>query len=336
MSNAFEHKDVLLSIKGLSVELMSISGLIHAVKSIDLDILENEILGVVGESGCGKSMTAKSVLRLHDEKRTEYGGEIIYKGEDILKMDKNRLRQIRGKDIAMIFQDPMTTLNPLMTVGDQIMEMLSLHTELSGEEARKRSLTLLEEVGVTPPEKRFRQYPFELSGGQLQRISIAMSLACNPKLLIADEPTTALDVTMQAQILELLKRLKKDHGTSILIITHNFGVIAEICDRVAVMYAGQIVESGNARDIFYEPCHPYTSDLIGSIPKAGFRGKELVSIPGAPPPLNQKIVGCPYAPRCGKASERCFAEAPQRTSASDGHEYMCFLEPGALSREVSI
>ena len=313
---------------------MSISGLVYAVRDITLDIKKGEILGIVGESGCGKSMTAKSILRLHDEKKMEYGGEIILDGDkDILKMGKKELQEMRGRDISMIFQDPITTLNPLKTIGKQIIEMYKLHSDISSEEAVQKAIELLNLVGIVPAEQRYRQYPFELSGGQLQRVSIAMALACRPKLLIADEPTTALDVTMQAQVLDLLKRLQRKYNSSVLLITHNFGVVAEICDRIAVMYAGQIVESGDVREIFYHPCHPYTKDLIASIPKTGQHGQLLTTIPGMPPRLNQDIVGCPYAPRCNKACDRCRAEAPALRKVSDVHEYLCFLEPDG--QEVS-
>jgi len=215
--------------------------------------------------------------------------------------------------------------------------MFQLHTDYSNAEAKRRSIELLEHVGILPGADRYNQYPFELSGGMLQRASIAMSLACNPRLLIADEPTTALDVTMQVQILELLKRLQKELQSSILLITHNFGVIAEFCDRVSVMYAGQIVETGDVREIFHKPCHPYTRDLINSIPKSGARGTDLVSIPGAPPQLNQPIIGCSYAPRCGKANERCFRKPPETKKISDSHEYVCYLDDdGYMNDEVSL
>ncbi|MGE4354251.1 MAG: ABC transporter ATP-binding protein [Oscillospiraceae bacterium] len=324
----------LVSIRSLKVELMSVKGLVSAVRNINLDILSGEIHGIVGESGCGKSMTAKSILRLHDETKTALTGQIIFDGsKDILKMNKRELQHLRGKEISMIFQDPITTLNPLLTVGSQIMEMLTLHTNLSKSEAKQRSVALLERMGICPGEERFKQYPFEMSGGMLQRACIAMSLACNPRLLIADEPTTALDVTMQAQVLELLKELQREFNSSILIITHNFGVIAEICNRVSVMYAGQIVETGDVREIFYHPCHPYTQDLISSIPKSGERATQLVSIPGAPPPLNRPIIGCPYAPRCTRACDRCFREAPDMTNMSDTHRYLCFLDGNGKMRE---
>ncbi len=314
----------IVSIRGLKVGLASTSGYVYAVRNINLDIKKGEILGVVGESGCGKSMTAKSILRLHDEQKTEYHGEIVYDdSKDILKMNDEELSKLRGGEISMIFQDPITTLNPLMSIGKQMMEMFQLHSKLSKEEAKAKCLHLLEAVGITPAEERFNNYSFQMSGGQLQRVSIAMSLACDPKLLIADEPTTALDVTMQAQILELLKKLRKEFGTSILVITHNFGVVAEICDRVAVMYAGQIMESGKVNDIFFDSKHPYTKDLIGSIPKSGCVGKKLVTIPGAPPQLNRPITGCPYAPRCTYANEACHTWKPELTRVSDNHFYLC-------------
>lgn len=323
--------DSLITIRGLKVELMSLYGLIYAVRNINLDIKNGVIHGIVGESGCGKSMTAKSILRLHDEKKTEYSGEILYKGEkDLLKMSKKELESIRGKEIAMISQDPMTALNPVVTIGKQIVEMIRLHEKVTKEEAKERAIDLLEKVGIQPGAERFKQYPFEMSGGQLQRVCIAMSLACNPKLLIADEPTTALDVTMQAQILVLLKKLQREMQSSILIITHNFGVVAEICDTVSVMYAGQVVETGGVREIFNHPMHPYTRDLISCIPKSGERNTKLTSISGQPPQLNSKIMSCPYASRCKLATERCFNEVPILHSVGENHECMCFEAEGTL------
>ncbi|MBP0984832.1 MAG: ABC transporter ATP-binding protein [Oscillospiraceae bacterium] len=322
----------LIKINGLSVDLMSVSGLIHAVRDINLSIGTDEIHGIVGESGCGKSMTAKSILRLHDESKVEYGGEIMFDGSDILKMKNKELLKMRGKDISMIFQDPMTTFNPLMKIGDQISETILLHEKVTKQEAKKRTIAALEKVGILPGAARYGMYPFEMSGGQLQRASIAMSLVCSPRLLIADEPTTALDVTMQAQILKLMKQLQGEMHSSVLIITHNFGVIAEICDKVSVMYAGQIIESGDVRRIFYDPCHPYTKDLIDSIPRSGERATKLISIPGSPPKLNQEITGCAYAPRCKYATERCRREAPEFRTLEGGHRYLCHLEPGALAK----
>lgn len=316
----------LVSIKGLKVELMSMYGLIYAVRNINLNVDKGVIHGIVGESGCGKSMTAKSILRLHDENKTEISGEILFEDKkDILKMNKKELQNLRGKEISMIFQDPMTTLNPVVTIGKQMMETILSHEKIGKEEAKKRAIDLLEKVGIKPGAERFLSYPFEMSGGQLQRVSIAMSLACNPKLLIADEPTTALDVTMQAQVLQLLKKLQKEMNSSILLITHNFGVVAEICDVVSVMYAGQIVETGDVREIFNHPKHPYTKDLIACIPKSGERNTEMTSIAGQPPQLNGKLKGCPYASRCKKATEKCFQETPSLQNLNEKHKCMCFL-----------
>lgn len=257
----------LISIRHLKVELMSVQGLVYAVRDINLDIAPGEIHGIVGESGCGKSMTAKSILRLHDEKKMAYSGEILLDGErDILKMNKKELQQLRGKEISMIFQDPITTMNPLHTVGKQIMEMMLLHMNISKEEAKRRAVELLEKVGIFPGEERFKQYPFEMSGGMLQRASIAMSLACSPRLLIADEPTTALDVTIQTQILELLQRLNRERGMSVLFISHNLNVVRKLCARVAVMEKGLIVEQGDTEQVFHNPQAPYTQRLIAAIP----------------------------------------------------------------------
>ncbi|MDD3367602.1 MAG: ABC transporter ATP-binding protein [Lachnospiraceae bacterium] len=314
----------LINIKNLKVNLMSPRGIVHAVRDINLEIAQGQIHGLVGESGCGKSMTAKSIMRLHDEKKMLYGGEIIYEGNtDILTMKEKELEQIRGKDISMIFQDPMTTLNPLLRIGKQLDEMILQHEKVSKAEAKERSLKLLEKVGIFPAEQRYKQYPFELSGGMLQRVSIAMAIACNPKLLIADESTTALDVTVQAQILRLIKELQEQNGMSVLVITHNFGVIAEICDVVSVMYAEVIVEHGPVGEIFHNPKHPYTMDLIQSIPKSGERGGKLVTIPGTPPDLRRKIVGCAYAERCKYATDACRESAPQLESCGENHEFAC-------------
>ena len=315
--------DPILEIKNLKVNLMSPRGIVHAVRNINMNIEKGEIHGLVGESGCGKSMTAKSILRLHDEKKMLYDGEIIYKGQDILSMKKKELRNIRGNNISMIFQDPMTSLNPLFTVGQQMTEILKAHGKDEKKDYRQEVYSLLEEVGIYPPEKRYAQYPFEMSGGMLQRVMIAMAVACRPELLIADEPTTALDVTVQEQILKLFKNLRETRDMSILIITHNFGVVAEICDKVSVMYAGTIVESGTVREVFDQGKHPYTKDLIRSIPKSGERGGKLVTIPGTPPDLRMKIDGCPYAPRCAYADELCRTKKPVLESISDTHKFAC-------------
>lgn len=314
----------ILEIKNLRINLMSTRGIVYGVRDISLDVNEGEILGIVGESGCGKTMTAKSILRLHDEKKLIYQGEINYQGEEnILKMSDTRMRKLRGADISMIFQDPMTTFNPLHTIGKQMVEMLCVHTELNKSQAKEKALELLEDVGIHPAIDRFKQYPFEMSGGMLQRVSIAMALSCNPKMLIADEPTTALDVTMQAQVLEIMKKLQQKNRMAVMIITHNFGVVAEVCDRVSVMYAGNIIETGNVSEIFHGAKHPYTQDLIDSIPKADYEEQKLVTIAGSPPDLRDEIIGCPYAPRCRKATEKCKISMPESTVLSDTHNYRC-------------
>lgn len=315
--------DSILEIQNLKVNLMSPRGIVHAVRNINLNIGKGEIHGLVGESGCGKSMTAKSVLRLHDEKKMLYGGKILYKDKDLLTVKPKELKGIRGNEISMIFQDPMTSLNPLFTVGYQLTEILKEHGKEKKKDYRQDVYRLLEEVGIFPPEKRYEQYPFEMSGGMLQRVMIAMAVACRPELLIADEPTTALDVTVQEQILSLFKELRRHRNMSVLIITHNFGVVAEICDKVSVMYAGTIVESGTVREVFDDGKHPYTRDLIRSIPKSGERGGKLVTIPGTPPDLREKIDGCPYAPRCAWADETCRTKKPVLESISDTHQFAC-------------
>jgi oligopeptide/dipeptide ABC transporter ATP-binding protein len=314
----------LLSIEELKVNLLSSRGVVRGVRNINMSIKEGEVHGLVGESGCGKSMTAKSMMRLHDEKKMLYDGKILFGDHNILTLNKEEIKNIRGKEISMIFQDPMTALNPLVKVGKQIREMLLIHKITTKKQAKGEVLRLLEDVGIHPAEHRYEQYPFELSGGLLQRVMIAMAIACKPKLLIADEPTTALDVTVQAQILALLLKLREERNMSILIITHNFGVIAEICDQVSVMYAGTIVESGEVKEIFHHPKHPYTKDLIASIPKSDERGNKLVAIPGSPPDLKKKIVGCSYAPRCQYADDQCRNVAPEIVNYTDTHQFSCF------------
>jgi len=323
------NSDSIISIENLTVNLMTTRGIVCAVRGVDLEIRKGEIHGLVGESGCGKTMTAKSILRLHEENRTLYGGRIMLKKSDgaevnILDIKKKELQSIRGREVAMIFQDPMASLNPLLTIGDQIGEMLKAHTELSSEKIGAKTLALLDMVGIKPAEERSRQYPFEFSGGMAQRIMIAMALSCDPQLLIADEATTALDVTTQAQILDLMKDLQRRIGMSILLITHNFGVVAEICDRTSVMYAGKIVETSSVQELFDAPHHPYTKALINSIPRSGRSGERLVTIPGAPPSLLQPIKGCAFAPRCQYAMEKCCQE-PKMRMVKRGHGYACYL-----------
>jgi oligopeptide/dipeptide ABC transporter ATP-binding protein len=311
----------ILEFDRLHTNLMTAGGIVHAVQGVDLRVFPGEILGIVGESGCGKTIMVGSVMRLHDEKRAEYLGEIRFEGRDVLKLSMRELRRMRGKEAVMIFQDPMVSLNPIMTVGEQISEIVRAKDRVSRAAARARALELLNNVGVMPADKRYRQYPFELSGGMMQRVMIAIALSCNPKLLIADEPTTALDVTIQSQILELIRSLQKQNGMTVLLVTHNLGVVAEICDRVAVMYAGRIMEEATAAEIFDNPAHPYTVALMKSRPRDGVR--YLHSIPGVPPPLTEVFRGCAFARRCEKALPECENIEPEACRVQEGHTVYC-------------
>lgn len=312
--------DRLLEIRGLNVEIMTARGIVYAVRGADLEVRRGSIHGLVGESGCGKSVTAKSILRLHDEQKVRMNGEILFQGRNILTLSRRDLRQMRGTEISMIFQDPMISLNPLYTIGEQISEIFRCHKALSHGEAKKRSIEILEKVGIHPAEKRFDQYPFEFSGGMLQRVMIAIAIACEPKLLIADEPTTALDVTIQVQILDLLKELQRDLNLSVLLITHNFGIVAEVCDTVSVMYAGKILETGDVKEVLSHTANPYSQALIRSIPRSGsVRAQEhLPTISGSPPQLFEKIPGCPFAPRCGFVKDICRTDFPSLDRIGDG------------------
>lgn len=316
--------DTLLKIRGLKLDLMSTRGIVYALSGVDMDIARGEIHGLVGESGSGKSMTSRSIMRLHDKKKSRISGEILYNGTDLLKLPESEMQKLRGNRISMIFQDPMTSLNPLMTVGAQISEVLLNHERLTSAEVKERTISLLEKVGITSPESRIDQYPFELSGGMQQRIMIAIAIACNPDLLIADEPTTALDVTIQAQILSLLKKLQKEMGMSILLITHNFGVVAEVCDRVSVMYAGKVVETAGTRTIFRSAAHAYSRALINSIPKVNTGSEYLPTIEGSPPQLFSEITNCSFAPRCPLADSICES-VPELVECGDeeGHVALC-------------
>lgn len=300
----------LLSIKNLSVEIMSTRGLVHAVRGVDISVDAGSIHGLVGESGCGKSVTARSIMRLYDNRYVRTQGEILFEGDNLLSCSEKQMQKIRGKQISMIFQDPMTALNPLFKVGDQIAEVYIKHFKDSKETAKKKAIEMLELVDIHPAEIRYNQYPFEFSGGMLQRAVIAMAVAANPKLIIADEPTTALDVTIQAQILELLQKLQKELDVSILLITHNFGIVSEICDKVSVMYAGTVFETGANEDIFVNTVNPYSRALIESIPKRGAKNEYLRTIPGIPPELFDEVSDCPFAPRCNLATEICRTAKP--------------------------
>ena len=322
----------LLEIRDLSVEIMSTRGLVHAVRGVNLTVEAGSIHGIVGESGCGKSVTSRSILRLYDKRYVRTRGQILFDGQDLLECSEKQMQKIRGKQISMIFQDPMTALNPLYRVGDQIAEVYTRHFGDSRKEARKKALEMLELVGIHPAEVRYEQYPFEFSGGMLQRAVIAMAVAGGPKLIIADEPTTALDVTIQAQILELLQKLQRELNVAILVITHNFGIVSEICDTVSVMYAGTVLETGSKEDVFRSPANPYSRALMESIPRRGVKNQRLRTIPGIPPELFDEMEGCPFAPRCEYAAQRCREEkprlAPRQTTGGRPHLAACHYAEG--------
>lgn len=301
-------------------------GVVKAVDGVSFEVREGETLGIVGESGSGKSVTPLSIMRLLDQNGKIVDGKIIFKGRNLLELSENEMRKIRGKEIAMIFQEPMVALNPVFTIGDQIMEAIILHQNVSEKEARKMAIDLLRKVGIPEPEKRVDEYPHQLSGGMRQRAMIAMALSCRPSLLIADEPTTALDVTIQAQILELMKELQKEYGMAIILITHDMGVVAEMSDKVAVMYAGKVVEYGDVKTIFTEPKHPYTYALLESIPRIDVEQERLKSIPGnVPDPLNFPP-GCKFHPRCEFFEKgKCDVEEPELEDLDGNHKVRCFF-----------
>lgn len=316
----------LLEIKDEKLSFFTPAGEVKALNGVSFSMNEGEVLGIVGESGSGKSVTAYSIMGLTAYPGKLIGGTIYFNGHQIEKMSEKEMRKIRGNEVSIIFQDPMTSLNPVYTIGNQITEVIRLHTGKSKKEAYDRAKELLELVGINEPTKRLKQYPHELSGGMRQRVMIAIALACEPKLLIADEPTTALDVTIQAQILELMQELRQKLGMSIIMITHDLGVVASMCERIAVMYAGHIVEYGTADEIFYEPKHEYTKGLINSIPKLSAQEIErLVPIDGQPVDLLNPPAGCPFAPRCANCMKICLREMPPKTELSDTHYSHCWL-----------
>lgn len=316
----------LLEIKDEKLSFFTPAGEVKALNGVSFSMNEGEVLGIVGESGSGKSVTAYSIMGLTAYPGKLIGGTIYFNGHQIEKMSEKEMRKIRGNEVSIIFQDPMTSLNPVYTIGNQITEAIRLHTGKSKKEAYDRAKELLELVGINEPTKRLKQYPHELSGGMRQRVMIAIALACEPKLLIADEPTTALDVTIQAQILELMQELRQKLGMSIIMITHDLGVVASMCERIAVMYAGHIVEYGTADEIFYEPKHEYTKGLINSIPKLSAQEIErLVPIEGQPVDLLNPPAGCPFAPRCANCMKICLREMPPKTELSDTHYSHCWL-----------
>ena len=316
----------LLEIKNLRTYFHSESGIVKAVDDVSFFVREGETLGIVGESGCGKSVSCMSIVRLVETPPGKYeGGEILFDGEDMLKISDARMRQIRGNDISVIFQEPMTSLNPIFRIGYQISEALMLHQGMNKAEARKTSIEMLRKVRIPNPERVVDDYPFALSGGMRQRAMIAMALACKPRLLIADEPTTALDVTIQAQVLQLMNDLKREIRASIIFITHDLGVIAEMSDRVMVMYAGKVVEVADVDAIFKEPLHPYTIGLLGSKPDMSIEADRLTVIPGNVPDLNNKPSGCPFHPRCNKATAKCSEAFPSVMDYAHGHQVACWL-----------
>jgi len=306
---------MILEVDGLTVQFPTRRGTLTAVDSISFSIAPGEVLGVVGESGAGKSVTGLAVIGLLEPPGRIAGGEVRLEGRRIDHLKHEEMRRIRGRRIGVIFQDPLTSLNPLYTIGQQLEETILTHLPMNKNQARERALSLLREVGIPAPEARYRNYPHQFSGGMRQRVVIALALAAEPRLLIADEPTTALDVSIQAQIIALLKRLAGERGAAVMLITHDMGVIAETAQRVAVMYAGRIVEIGPVRDVIHAPKHPYTVGLMGSIPKIGIRKKRLMQIDGAMPRLNAIPPGCPFNPRCPKRFARCFVERPDLMSA---------------------
>jgi oligopeptide transport system ATP-binding protein len=321
------HEGNILQVKYLRISFSTYAGEVEAVRGISFDLRRGETLAIVGESGSGKTVTAKSLMRLLPKANTLIkGGEAIFEGENLLKLSEQQLQKIRGSKIAMVFQDPMTSLDPTMRVGKQIVESLRKHLGLSGQRAKERAVELLTLVGIPNPEDRVRQYPHQFSGGMRQRVVIAIALACDPQILIADEPSTALDVTIQAQILELLRELQERLGMSVILITHDLGVVAHTAHRVAVMYAGKIVETGTLREIFYNPQMPYTWGLLSSIPlPTADRSQDLIPIPGSPPDMSDPPKGCPFTARCPYAMRICAEDMPEYTTFSAEHKAACWL-----------
>ena len=319
-------KKKLLEVKDLQVSFFTHAGEVRAVNGISYELDHGEVMGIVGESGSGKSVEAYTIMGLLQEPGRVVGGSVTFEGRDVLTLTKKEKKAFRGAEVSMIFQNPMTCLNPVYTIGAQLMEALRVHQRVSKKEALARVKEILELVGITDAERRMRQYPHELSGGMRQRVMIASGMICNPKILIADEPTTALDVTIQAQILELMKDIQQKTGMAIIFITHNLGVVAEACDRVAVMYAGHLVEKGTADDIFYAPAHPYTRGLLRSMPRVDAKKYELlIPIEGTPVDLLDPPAGCPFSPRCAQCMHICLEATPSEVRVGDGHSAACWL-----------
>ncbi len=323
----------ILSVQNLHTSFHTDKGEVKAVNGVTFNLEKGKILGIVGESGSGKSVTAYSIMRILEKNGRITEGKILYKGQDIAEFSEKQMREFRGKCCSIIFQDPMTSLNPVFTVGNQLREAIELHTDRKWKEAEARAIEMLTLVGVNEPEKRVKQYPYELSGGMRQRVMIAMALACEPDILIADEPTTALDVTIQAQILELMQSLQKKLGMAIIMVTHDLGVIADMCDEIIVMYGGRVCERGTAEDIFYRPHHEYTKGLLRSIPNVDRIGEKLIPIPGTPINLLNMPKGCAFCPRCEEAMKICIEEQPPEMQMPDGHFASCWLNVKAAMEE---
>jgi peptide/nickel transport system ATP-binding protein len=326
MATDLSEREALLTVEGLSIKFKTgKKNFVNAVSQVDFTINKGETLALVGESGCGKSVTSLSIMRLISNSVGKIDGKIMLKDQDLNLLSEKKMRSIRGKDVSMIFQEPMTSLNPVHKIGKQISEVLKLHTHLSGDALKEQTIDMIKKVGIPRPEKIFNEYPHQLSGGMRQRVMIAMAMACNPSLLIADEPTTALDVTIQAQILDLMNGLKTDYDTAILLITHDLGVVAEMADRVMVMYYGQIVEEANVKTIFKNPQHPYTIGLLNSIPSLEDEYDMLQSIEGNVPNIGEVTQGCPFFSRCSHAHAKCLESNPPLVKTSNEHSVRCWL-----------
>ena len=326
MSEVKNESKYILEVKDLHTTFSTDQGgVVRAVNGVSFNLEPGKILGIVGESGSGKSVTAYSIMRILSENGGITGGQVLYKGQDITKWSEKQMQAFRGKCCSIIFQDPMTSLNPVFTIGNQLMEAITLHTDRNKEQAKARAIEMLSLVGINEPEKRIKQYPYELSGGMRQRVMSAMALACEPDILIADEPTTALDVTIQAQILELMQDLQKKLGMAIIIVTHDLGVIASMCDEIIVMYGGRVCERGTADDIFYRPAHEYTKGLLRSIPSTQNMNERLIPIGGTPINMLDLPKGCAFCPRCDSAMKICLREQPVEMEISDTHHASCWM-----------